>query len=269
MKWLFWLLRAGTCIRGWKEQSQAATSTAQRLSWDRRTWAAPSLPHSPCGCPRLPMAGGTRTRCCGEEEGDSGVAVLSTWTKLRLLSSSVCITVTNEQRLNKCTWLQGLFHHFLFFPTQLPHHWANALMDTYHYLTSDLMGAANKWKAHKIKFTEHHSFCCPLTETIYQVKQIQGMELYSSCINAVTWTFQDPRLSSNCREVLWDQAVTPGSSFRSMRGAPAWEMGGFLFLKAWRSCSQLTAATFLGSAVNLNDSVWFINTQTRDRLDEL
>lgn len=56
------------------------------------------------------------------------------------------------------------------------------------------------------------------------------MELYPSTINAVTWMFQGPGLSSNCTQVLWGQALVPGSDFRGMRGHQPWEMGGFLFL---------------------------------------
>lgn len=235
-------------------------------------WAAPSLTPSPCGCLRLPTAVETWTKCCGSRKGIQGLLFFPPEPNSNA-SPAQCPRqppLTNKGLINT-PGFRGFSTIFFFFPTQLPHHWANALMDTHHYLTSDLMGTANKWKAHKIKFTEHHSFCCPLTETIYQVKQIQGMELYPSWINAVTRTFQDPRLSSNCREVLWGQALAPGTDFSSLRGAPALWDGWFLFLKAWRSSSQLAAATFpeQESAVNLDDSVWFINTKTTDRLDEL
>lgn len=262
MKWLFWLLQAGSGMSDWKEQPQAAhhSSTAQRLCWDRRAWAAPSLPH------RLPTAGGTWTKRCGGKKGIQ-----------RLLyfppePNSVSITVTtNKQSFKKCTWLQGVFHHFLFFPTQLPHHWANALMDTYHYLISDLMGTANKWKAHKIKFTEHHSFCCPLTETIYQVKQIQGMGLYSSCINAVAGTFQDPRLSSNGRECC-EAKLLLLMGFQGHEGGTSPERWvGFSSLRHEGAPANwlLQHSQEQESAVNLADSVWFINTKTRNGLDEL
>lgn len=178
--------------------------------------------------------------------------------------------LTNKA-LKKCTWLQGVFHHFLFFPTQLPHHWANALMDTYHYLISDLMGTANKWKAHKIKFTEHHSFCCPLTETIYQVKQIQAMGLYSSCINAVAGTFQDPRLSSNGRECC-EAKLLLLEGFQGHEGGTSPERWvGFSSLKHEGAPANwlLQHSQEQESAVNLADSVWFINTKTRNGLDKL